>query len=44
MDKVFIAVPGLTKEASQFAERQRIRVFEVEQLEPEPTKKETSES
>jgi len=36
MDKVLIAVPGLTKEAGQFAERQRIRVFEVEQLEPEP--------
>jgi hypothetical protein len=34
LDKVFIAVPGLTKEARQFAERQRIRVFEVEQLEP----------
>jgi hypothetical protein len=36
MDKVFIAAPGLTKEASQFAERQGIGVFEVEQLEPEP--------
>jgi len=35
-DKVFIAVPGLTKEARQFAERQGIRVFEVEQLEPAP--------
>ena len=35
MDKVLIAVPGLTKEAGQFAERQGIRVFEVEQLEPE---------
>lgn len=34
LDKVFIAVPRLTKEARQFAERQRIRVFEVEQLEP----------
>jgi general secretion pathway protein E len=33
LDKVFIAVPGLTNEARQFAERQRIRVFEVEQLE-----------
>ncbi|MCK5124566.1 MAG: restriction endonuclease, partial [Dehalococcoidia bacterium] len=44
MDKVFIAVPGLTKEASQFAERQGIRVFEVEQLEPGPAKNETSES
>ena len=44
MDKVFIAVPGLTKEASQFAERQGIRVFEVEQLEPGSAKNETSES
>lgn len=34
LDKVFIAVPGLTQEASQFAQRQRIRVFEVKQLEP----------
>jgi ribosomal protein S27E len=34
LDKVFVAVPGLTREASQFAKRQRIRVFEVEQLEP----------
>ena len=34
MDKVLIAVPGLTKEAGQFAERQGIRVFEVKQLEP----------
>jgi hypothetical protein len=34
MDKVLIAVPGLTKEASQFAKRQGIRVFEVKQLEP----------
>jgi len=34
LDKVFIAVPGLTKEARQFAERQGIRVFEVGQLEP----------
>jgi len=44
MDKVFIAVPGLTKEASQFAERQGIRVFEVEQLEPGSARNETSES
>ena len=36
MDKVLIAVPGFTKEARQFADRQRIKVFEVEQLEPEP--------
>ena len=35
LDKVFIAVPGLTSEARQFAERQGIRVFEVGQLEPE---------
>jgi len=34
LDKVLIVVPGLTKEAKQFAERQRIRVFEIEQLEP----------
>jgi uncharacterized Zn finger protein len=34
MDKVLIAVPGLTREAQQFAERQGIVVFEVEQLEP----------
>ncbi len=34
MDKVLIAVPGLTKEARQFAQRQGIRVFEVAQLEP----------
>jgi hypothetical protein len=32
MDKVLIAVPGLTKEAKQFAQRQGIRVFEVAQL------------
>ena len=30
LDKVFIAVPGLTREARQFAKRQGIRVFEVE--------------
>jgi len=34
LDKVFIAVPGLTREAGQFAKRQGIRVFGVEQLEP----------
>jgi hypothetical protein len=34
LDKVLIAVPGLTKEARQFAKRQGIRVFEVKQLEP----------
>ncbi len=33
-DKVFIAIPGLTKEARQFAHRQRIRVFETKELEP----------
>jgi hypothetical protein len=32
MDKVFVAVPGLTKEARQFAKRQGIRVLEVSQL------------
>lgn len=31
-DKVFIAAPGLTKEARQFAQRQGIRVFEVQRL------------
>jgi hypothetical protein len=35
MDKAFIAVPGLTPEARQFAQRQRIKVFEVSQLEPD---------
>ena len=44
MDKVLIAVPGLTKEAMQFAERQGIRVFEVEQLESEPPGEGNSES
>ena len=32
MDKVFIAVPGLTREAMQFAKRQGIRVLAVSQL------------
>ena len=32
LDKVFIAVPGLTKEAMQFAKRQGIRVLAVNQL------------
>ncbi len=32
LDKAFIAVPGLTHEARQFAQRQRIRVFEVKEL------------
>lgn len=32
MDKVLIAVPGLTTEAMQFAKRQGIKVFEVKQL------------
>ena len=31
-DKVFIAVPGLTREARQFAERQHMKVFEVKEL------------
>jgi hypothetical protein len=44
MDKVFVAVPGLTKEARQFAERQGIKTFEVEKLEPEPAKDQNSES
>ncbi len=34
MDKVFIAVPGLTREAMRFAQRQKIRVFEVKEPEP----------
>ncbi len=33
-DKVFIVTPGLSREARQFAKRQRIRVFEVKELEP----------
>jgi len=33
LNKVFIAVPGLTKEARQFAQRQKIKVFEVKELE-----------
>jgi hypothetical protein len=32
LDKVFIAVPGLTKEATQFAKRQGIKVLAVSQL------------
>ena len=42
MDKVLIAVPGLSSEAMQFARRQGIRVFEVKQL--EGTGESTSES
>lgn len=34
LDKAFIAAPGLTREAKQFARRQRIKVFEVAQIEP----------
>jgi hypothetical protein len=34
LDKAFIAVPGLTPEAEQFAQRQKIKVFEAEALEP----------
>ncbi len=33
LDKVFIAVPGLNREARQFTRRQKITVFEVKQLE-----------
>jgi general secretion pathway protein E len=33
LDKAFIAVPGLTPEAQQFAKRQRIKVFETKALE-----------
>jgi hypothetical protein len=32
LDKVFVVVPGLTKEAMQFARRQGIKVFEVKEL------------
>jgi ssDNA-binding Zn-finger/Zn-ribbon topoisomerase 1 len=32
LDKVFIAVPALAKEARQFAQRQRIKVFEAAEL------------
>lgn len=39
LDKVLIAIPGLTKEGRQLASRQAIRVFEVEQLEPSTKKK-----
>lgn len=31
-DKVFVASPGLSREAKHFSERQRIKVFEVENL------------
>jgi hypothetical protein len=41
LDKVVIAVPGLTKEARQFARHQGTMVFESGQL--EPTGKKTSE-
>ena len=34
LDKIFIGVPGLSREARQFAQRQKIRVFEVKELEP----------
>jgi hypothetical protein len=34
LDKAFIAVPGLAPEAQQFAQRQRIKVFEAKALEP----------
>ncbi len=34
LDKVFITVPALAKEARQFAQRQRIKVFEAAELEP----------
>ena len=33
-DKILIAVPGLTEEASRFAQRQRIRVFKAKAVEP----------
>jgi hypothetical protein len=34
-DKILIAVPGLSREAMRFAQRQRIKVFEAQTLEPE---------
>ena len=34
LDKVFIAIPGLSREARQFAQRQKIKVFEVKEPEP----------
>ena len=34
LDKVLIAIPGLTRESSQFAQRQRIKVFQAQMLEP----------
>lgn len=34
LDKAFIAAPALTQEAKQFARRQRIKVFEVGEIEP----------
>lgn len=34
LNKIVIAVPGLTKEAKEFARRQRMRVFQARQLEP----------
>lgn len=36
MDKVFVAVPGLTKEAREFALRQRIKLYEIKELETPP--------
>ena len=41
-DKLLIAVPGLTREASRFAQRQRIKVFETEALEREEWRCESS--
>ena len=34
LNKVLIAIPGLTREASKLAQRQHIKVFETEALEP----------
>jgi len=33
-NKVFIAIPGLSQQARQFARRQKIKVFEVKEPEP----------
>ena len=44
LDKVVIGVPGLTREARQFAWHQGTAVFETGQLEPEPPEEGSPES
>jgi general secretion pathway protein E len=44
LDKVVIGVPGLTREARQFAKHQGTAVFETGQLEPEPPEEGSPES